>query len=84
MTWEIVLGIISLIGVFGVIAKAAANLTRTLATLETVIRELKETVQEFKGANGSDHKHFFKTLADHERRIDHLETINEIKGGESQ
>lgn len=84
MTWEVVAGIISLIGVFGVIATWTSKLTRTLANLEAVLNALKDTLQELRDDNGADHKHFYKKLAEHEKRIDHLEIINEIKGGECQ
>lgn len=84
MTWEIVAGIISLIGVFGLVASWTSKLTKTLTNLEAVLNALKDTLQELRDANGVDHKHFFKHLADHESRIERLEIINKIKGGESQ
>lgn len=83
MTWEIVVGIITLIGVFATIAKGAASLSRSLASLEVVTDNLKQAVIELKGDNEKNkddnersHSEFRITLNDHEKRIAVLEHKN--------
>lgn len=73
MTWEIVAGIIALIGVFGTVATWSSKLSRTLASLEATLEALRGTLKELKTNNTESHKEFYKRLDDHEQRIDHLE-----------
>ena len=48
MTWEIVVGIITLIGVLGTVAAWASKLSRSLSSLETTLKALDETLHELK------------------------------------
>ena len=73
MTWEIVAGIISLLGVFGLVAGWTAKLSRALATLDTTIKALNETITTVQDNNRASHKDFYKKLDDHEIRIVKLE-----------
>ena len=73
MTWEIVAGIIALIGVFGTVATWASKLSRTLANLESTLKALDNTLQELKDNNHESHKEFYKRLNDHDCRIAQLE-----------
>ena len=79
MSWEIVAGIIALIGVFGTVATWSAKLSRTLASLEATLEALRGTLKELKANNTESHKEFYKRLDDHESRIDHLEYHTGIK-----
>lgn len=73
MTWEIVAGIIALVGVFGTVATWSSKLSRTLASLEVTLAALDKTLQDLKDNNRESHEEFHKRLSDHEGRIIHLE-----------
>lgn len=73
MTWEIVAGIIALIGVFGTVATWSSKLSRTLASLEATLEALRGTLKELKANNTESHKEFYRRLDDHESRIDRVE-----------
>ena len=73
MSWEIVVGIIALIGVFSTIATWASKLSRSLSSLETTLKGLDETLQELKDNNHESHKEFYKRLNEHDCRIAKLE-----------
>ncbi len=73
MTWEIVVGIIALIGVFGTVATWSSKLSRTLASLETTLDALRDTLEELKDNNRESHKEFYHRLDDHDVRINRLE-----------
>lgn len=73
MTWEIVAGIIALIGVFGTIATWSAKMAKTIAMLDTTIKALKETIVALKDDSKDAHHRFDKKLENHEVRITRLE-----------
>ena len=69
MSWEIVTGIIALIGVFSVVATWSGKLTRTLTGLEATIKSLNRVLEELKENNREAHKEFYDKLEDHEERL---------------
>ena len=80
MTWEIVLGLIALVGFVVSIATLFSNLSKTLGVLETTIQNLRETINDFKKNSHDTHAALYKKsdehdkkLADHEVRIEILE-----------
>lgn len=73
MSWEIVAGIIALVGFVGTIATWSGKLSRTLASLETTLNALRRTLEELKENNKESHKEFYHKLDDHEMRIVRLE-----------
>ena len=75
MSWEIVVGIIALIGVFSTIATWASKPSRSLSSLETTLKGLDETLQELKDNNHESHKEFYKRLNEHDCRIAKLEGV---------
>ena len=75
MSWEIVVGIIALIGVFSTIGTWASKLSRSLSSLETTLKGLDETLQELKDNNHESHKEFYKRLNEHDCRIAKLEGV---------
>lgn len=79
MSWEIVTGIIALIGVFGTVATWSSKLSMTLANLEATLKSLQETLKELKENNHESHKDIYQKLANHETRISHLEDIDDGK-----
>lgn len=80
MTWEIVTGLIVLVGFIASIATWVSKLTKILTSLEDAIRQLRETLTEIKTNNREDHKRIFTTLADLERRVREVEL--ELRRGE--
>lgn len=79
MSWEIVIGIIALIGVFGTVATWASKLSRSLSSLETTLKALDETLHELKDTNHESHKEFYKRLNEHDCRIAKLEGYDRSK-----
>lgn len=49
MTWEIVLGIISLMGMAGLVIGWTSKIAGTLSQLSTAVDNLNDTVKQFKG-----------------------------------
>lgn len=78
MTWDIVVGLIALIGVFGTIAGWSGKLSKTLANLETTLQALNKTLDELKRNNKESHKEIYGRLAEHETRITRLEEHTDI------
>ncbi|MGN0180405.1 MAG: hypothetical protein ACI4DY_13360 [Monoglobaceae bacterium] len=74
MNWEIVAGIITLLGAFGLVAGWTSKLSRTLASLETTLTALDKTLKELRDSNRESHKEFYTKLENHEGRITALET----------
>lgn len=74
MTWEIVLGIIALTGFVGTFIGAAVKMTSTFYTLDVTLKDLKETLNDFKLEDRSAHKAFSNKLENHESRITRLES----------
>ncbi len=80
MTWEIVAGLIALVGFVISIATLFSKLSKTLGVLETTIQNLRETISDFKRNSHETHAELYKKsnehekiLADHEVRIGNLE-----------
>ena len=80
MTWEIVLGIIALMGFIGTVGTWISKLSKTLGILENTIGILNRTIDEFKKSNRTTHEKLFerlteneKTIENHEGRIKNLE-----------
>lgn len=79
MTWEIVLGIIALTGFVGTFIGAAVKMTRTFSTLDVTLKDLKETLNDFKLEDRTAHKAFSDKLENHESRITRLESANDYR-----
>lgn len=75
MTWEIVLGLIALFGALLSAGTQVAKLSRTLATLEAAVKELKSIIEELKTDNREEHHNIREILESHEKRISHCETV---------
>ena len=69
MTWEIVVGLIALLGAFLSAGTQVAKLSRTLAMLEAAVKELKTILEELKSDNREEHVRIRETLASHEKRL---------------
>lgn len=79
MTWEIVAGIIALVGFIGTIAVWVSKLSHTLASLEVTLKALRDVLNELKESNRESHKEFYHRLDDHENRLVRLENRREGK-----
>lgn len=77
MTWEIVVGIIALVGLIGTFVGAAWKVSNTLATLNATINSLQKTLDEFRNDNKASHGEIYNKLNDHDRRLASLEAIRE-------
>lgn len=77
MTWEIVLGLISLVGLVGTFVSATVKFSKTITTLDITLKDLKEALEEFRSHNKENHKDFYDRLDNHEHRICKLENCNE-------
>lgn len=73
MTWEIVLGIIALVGFIGTVATYASKQSSILAKLETTLDALNATLEELKENNRASHKDIYNKLAEHDRIITELQ-----------
>ncbi len=74
MTWEIVLGIIALVGFMISVGAIIAKASQMFAALNAAINMLTETLKEFKKDSKADRKELHDVVDDHETRIVILET----------
>ena len=84
MTWEIVVGIISLVGFVLSIGTLLFKLSAVLTRLDVTVKDMQSANATDRKIKEAEHKEFFKTLenhekklADHEMRIHDLERDNE-------
>ena len=73
MTWEIVLGIATLLTMGGTIITFSSKLTKSIASLEMSIKALNDNICELKQSNKEQHKEFYHKLDNHEGRLMVLE-----------
>lgn len=73
MSWEITVGIITLLGAFISVMSVVVKVNGTLTRLDETVRQLREFIEDQDRRNDS----FVKTLASHETRI----TVLEREGG---
>lgn len=77
MTWEIVVGIIALVGLVATFVNATYKVSKTMSALNVTIQDLKEALEDFKISNKESHKVFYTKLDNHEHRICALENRSE-------
>ena len=70
MTWEIVLGIISLLGMVGIIIGWTSKIAGTLSQLSNAVDNLNNTVKEFKGDQTA--------LIEHVNHLDVITTKHDV------
>lgn len=70
MTWEIFLGIVALVGFLISICGIVYKLSKVLASLETTVKSLTETLNDSK----DDRKELHAKVDNHETRLVILET----------
>lgn len=69
MSWDIICGIITLVTFFLAVGGVLVKLTRTLAVLESTVRELKDFITRQSGKNDF----FYKEIARMDKEIAALE-----------
>lgn len=86
MTWEIVLGIISLMGMIGLVIGWTSKIAGTLSQLSTAVDNLNATVKEFKGDQSAliEHvSHHDVMITRHDAILSkHEEQIKELKNSD--
>jgi len=73
MTWEIVVGLITLCGIAVSLGTVLAKLVRALTRLEVTISTLETTLAELKSGNDAAHREIWDELEEHDERITKLE-----------
>jgi len=73
MTWEIVVGLIALIGCAISLGGVLAKLVRALTRLELTISTLETTLAELKSGNDAAHREIWDEIEEHDERITKLE-----------
>ena len=73
MTWEIVVGIIALVGFVASIGGMVWKLSALISRLEAAVRALADAVDNLRGDNAAEHGEMTAQLRDHEKRIGRLE-----------
>lgn len=69
ISWEIIAGLVTLLGAFISIMTVVVKVNGTLTRLDEAVRQLRESIEEQQRQNES----FASTLASHETRISVLE-----------
>lgn len=74
MTWEIVLGIIALVGFIGSIVAVAVKWSNIITALKATLTALNETLANLQQDSRDIHNRMQIQIDDHEKRIVVLET----------
>jgi len=75
MSWEIVAGIITLVGFIISTGTIIAKLSGTLSKLQTTLASLNDLLSELKANNNEEHKTFLQNIADLDKRVRELEIV---------
>lgn len=73
MTWEIVTGLIVLVGCAISVGTIVYKLANILTKLESAIESLRETISLIKTSNADDHKKIFESIENFEKRLTDIE-----------
>lgn len=79
MTWEIVVGLIALIGCAISLGGVLAKLVKTLTRLDVTLTALDKSVGEDRRVNSEEHADMRNKLENHEGRITKIEFKEGIK-----
>jgi len=74
LTWEIVLGLCTILSAFIAVFNIVIRVNKTLCSLEVVVKQIKECIEKQSEKNGV----FFERLAEHEIRLTRLEDAIKI------
>lgn len=73
MTWEIVTGLIVLVGCAISVGTIVYKLANILTKLESAIQSLRETIELIKTGNANDHTKIFESIENFEKRLTDIE-----------
>ena len=86
MTWEIVVGLGTLLTICISIMKPIVSLTKAMTTLNVTVTDLKDSMSEIVVKNQESHKRLWEhngkqdgKIEDHEKRITKIETNIELR-----
>lgn len=74
MSWEIVTGLIVLVGFIVSVGTIVYKLAHILTKLETAVDNLRETISSIKDNNASEHEKIFDMIEKIDRRLTTIET----------
>lgn len=74
MTWEIVLGLIALVGFIASIGGFVWRLSSMIARLEKAVETMTKAVESLRIDNDAEHRRLSEKLENHETRIIKIET----------
>ena len=79
--WEVVGVIIALVGLVGIFAKVAFNISSTLTKLTTTLENLQQCLIDLEASKKETHKRIFGRLDEHEEKLnDHECRIKLLEG----
>lgn len=76
MTWEISVGIFTLVGFLITVGGVIFKLSGILSKLQAMLETLKDIINELKESNADEHKEFREKIEDIEHRLTQLELHN--------
>ena len=71
--WDIVVVIISLVGLFATVLPFFTKLNRTLGELNATVEQMQNVITNFEKNSRETHGKIYDKINDHETRISHLE-----------
>lgn len=75
MTWEIAIGIFTLVGAFSAVMQVVMKINKTLVELDDSVKQLKKFMER----QAKKNEDFVKKLAQHELRLSRLEDVEKEK-----
>lgn len=75
--WDVVVVIVSLVGLFATVLPFFTKLNRTLGELNATVEQMKAVIANFEKNSRETHGKMYDKLDDHEKRITRLETEHE-------
>lgn len=75
--WDVVVVIVSLVGLFATVLPFFTKLNRTLGELNATVEQMKTVIANFERNSRETHGKMYNKLDDHEKRITRLETETE-------
>lgn len=84
MSWEIVTGLIVLVGFIISVGTIVYKLANILTKLETAVDNLRDTLTTFNNNNSSEHERIFDMIDKIDRRLTILETKFMIESDERE
>lgn len=71
--WDVVVVIISIVGLFATVLPFFTKLNRTLGALNATVDQMQKVINNFEKNSRETHGRLYDKLDDHEKRISRLE-----------